>query len=97
MPAAGRISDRLSCGDFIKTGSADVYADGLPLARENDITTSHSSGRDFWRSVKLVEGSSNVFINNRPATRVGDAAEQHCSRSCHVGKVQKGSPTVFIN
>lgn len=97
MPAAGRISDRLSCGDVIKTASADVYADGLPIARLNDITTGHTSGPSSWRSVKINQGSENVFINNRPVARIGDTAEQHCASSCHVGKIQNGSPTVFVN
>lgn len=97
MPVIARISDKLSCDDVIKTASPDVYADGLPIARLNDITTGHSNGFGSWRSVKINTASENVFINNLPVARVGDTAEEHCFFSCHVGKIQNGSPTVFAN
>lgn len=44
------------------------------------------------------QGSSNVFINNIGAHRVGDHWVTHCcGPACHDGVAAVGSTTVFIN
>lgn len=46
-----------------------------------------------------VSASGNVFINGRPAHRMGDAWNLHCcpKHGCHPGVVSGGSSSVFIN
>lgn len=44
------------------------------------------------------EGSPNVFINDKPALRVGDKFAAHtCGDSTHDGVCSSGSGKVFIN
>lgn len=57
------------------------------------------SGHDACPPRPLIEGSPNVFTNNRNAGRVGDNYTTH---SCiehppHGGIIASGSHTVFIN
>jgi len=46
-----------------------------------------------------ITGSTNVFINGRPAHRMGDGWNLHCcpKKGCHPGVVSGGSSSVFIN
>ncbi len=45
-----------------------------------------------------VQASSDVFINNLGAHRVGDAYPSHCcGKKCHGGAQSVGSPDVFVN
>lgn len=57
------------------------------------------TGHDSCPSVPLVEGSPNVFINGRPAGRVGDHYSSHgcIVHSSHQDVIVSGSGTVFIN
>lgn len=65
----------------IARGSSDVQVGGLPAARPGDASTNGGAG--------AVEGSPSVFINGKPAVRVGDRT------GC--GVVVQGSSTVFVN
>lgn len=62
---------------------------------------SDCSGHSTYPGTTVIEGSSNVFINGRPAARVGDSAGTHCNTQppydCHSRSVAVGSSTVFIN
>lgn len=69
MKPAARVSDPTDCPkdnhgtNAIVSGSADVFFEGLPAAREGDTTECGSS---------LVSGlSSTVLINGKPAAMVG--------------------------
>lgn len=68
----------------------------MPAAtRLNDNCTGH----DACPPVPLVEGSPNVFINGRPAGRVGDHYASHgcVTHPGHQDVIAAGSGTVFIN
>jgi uncharacterized Zn-binding protein involved in type VI secretion len=71
---------------------------GRPAARLGDIGTGHAC---HFPPTPAVEGSPNVFINDRAAVRVGDAFAPHGCPSCpapaHPRKLSEGSPTVFYN
>lgn len=62
-----------------------------------------TSGHDFCPSVEVTSGSENVFVNNKPAARVGDiCAEHNCKGSplrheTHVPVLVSGSQNVFVN
>lgn len=49
----------------------------------------NNTGHDACPPVALVSASGDVFINGRPAARIGDSV------SCG-GSVAEGSPDVFI-
>jgi uncharacterized Zn-binding protein involved in type VI secretion len=55
-----------------------------------------NSGTDIAGGA-LIQGSPNVFVENKPAVRIGDAVAGH-GRGPHAGPVMaSGSGTVFIN
>ncbi|HJU70395.1 MAG TPA: PAAR domain-containing protein [Paucimonas sp.] len=63
-------------------------------ARLADICTGHGS----YGSRPNISGSPDVFINNLPAHRTGDAWMTHNGpRGPHGGVQATGSPTVFVN
>lgn len=65
-----------------------------PAARQGDLSTGHGC----YPPRPAANGSSNVFINGRPAHRKGDMFEKHCcGKDCHIGATMTGSATVFIN
>lgn len=55
------------------------------------------SGHGCFPPSPAVEGSPDVFTNNIPTHRVGDAVQTHCCGSCHGRKQSAGSSTVFVN
>lgn len=63
------------------------------VARLYDICTGHTC----WPSRPNDQGSPNVFVNGRPAHRVGDHWQVHCCTDCHDSVLAAGSPTVFVN
>lgn len=93
MPDVGRIGDPFSCGDTVKTGSANVFANGIPVARLTDGTIGDPCGAP---PTTIAEGSGTVFVNGLPISRVGDALIPHpCpSSSPHGGSISAGSPNV---
>lgn len=54
------------------------------------------NGHGCFPNHNIAEGSSDVIVNNIPASREGDSSTVHCCGSCHTG-VMTGSNTVFIN
>lgn len=54
-------------------------------------------GHGCYPPQKLLEGSSNVFIEGKPTHRVGDKIQPHCCRDCHPSVASDGSDTVFVN
>lgn len=63
----------------------------MPAAvRLGDVCTGHGS----CRPRPNVGASSNVFINNLGAHRVGDPWEVHCNHRSAQGS---GSPNVYVN
>jgi len=71
---------------------------GRPALRLGDIGSGHDC---HYPPTVAIEGSSNVFINDRPAVRVGHAYAPHgcpeCDISAHPRKLKEGAPSVFIN
>lgn len=57
------------------------------------------SGHDLCPPRPAVSGSPNVFINGRPAHRLGDAWASHgCPvHGAHGGVLTGGSASVFVN
>ena len=68
----------------------------MPAAtRLNDICTGHED----WPPRPNIEGSPNVFVNDRPWHRQGDSWETHCNNvpECHDGVLASGSKSVYVN
>lgn len=66
----------------------------LAVSRKGDTCTGH--GCHPPRA--SLEGSPNVFINGKPAHRVGDAWASHtCGDNTHDGVCSSGSSVVFVN
>lgn len=63
---------------------------GKPAARLGDKCTGHGSAKPRPN----IQGSSDVFINGRPAHRQGDMWAFHKD---HTSKLARGSSTVFTN
>lgn len=69
---------------------------GSPVARLGDICTGHGC----WPPRSNVQGSPDVFVNNLPWHRQGDAWAPHTCPDIpetHASVLANGSPTVFIN
>lgn len=84
---AARVTDPTACpmsghgSNPIIEGSPDVFFDGLPAARQGDVSTCAS---------RISTGvSSTVFINGKPAATLGSVGE-------HGNVIIGGSGTVFI-
>lgn len=94
MPAVIRIGDPISCGDTMAQGSANVFANGIPICR---VGADQTAGHCF-PPVPVIAGSANVFANGIPLDRVGDPIPTHCcGPSCHSGNTSAGSANVFAN
>lgn len=66
---------------------------GMPVARKDDMTMGHGC----YPPQKLIGASEDVFIEGKPAHRVGDEIQKHCCDGCHPSKAGTGSGTVFVN
>lgn len=93
MPACARITDPVSCGDQVKLGSSNVFANNIAVARIGDSTLGHGC----FPPTTLSTGSSNVFVNNIPCAFVTSAIIPHSCGGVHGGNVATGSPNVFVN
>jgi uncharacterized Zn-binding protein involved in type VI secretion len=65
-------------------------------ARLGDLCTGHGC----WPPRPNVQGSPDVYIDGRPAHRVGDAWASHTCPSLsetHASTLAAGSPDVFVN
>lgn len=92
MPAAVRLGDECTghgCfGPRVNDeASTDVFHNGLGAHRQGDHWVSHCCV--VCHDSVMAEGSSTVFINGRPAARIGDLLE--CGSAAAVG-----SPNIFI-
>ncbi|MCT4535170.1 type VI secretion system PAAR protein [Halodesulfovibrio sp.] len=67
----------------------------MKAAKVDDIGTEH----DGYPPTKITAGSPNVFIDGKPAARVGDPLEPHDKPNSpkHDRAIATGSSTVFIN
>ena len=63
------------------------------VTRLGDTCTGHGC----FPPRKNVSASPNVFVNNKPVHRQGDAWAPHSCKSTHAGTLLSGSPTVFVN
>ncbi len=52
------------------------------------------SGHGNCRSRPIITGSSNVFVNGVPVSKVGDSLAVHCT---HPGTIITGSVGIFVN
>jgi len=93
MSSISRIGDPFSCGDTVKSGSANVYANGIPVGRITDGTIGDPCGAP---PTIIAAGSGTVFANGLPVARVGDALVPHACPSAgpHGGTITSGSPNV---
>jgi len=93
MPQIARIGDPFTCGDTVKSGSANVYANGIPVGRLSDATIGDPCGAP---STIINKGSGTVFVNGLPIARIGDSLRPHScpSSSPHGGTISGGSPNV---
>jgi len=94
MAAAFRQTDMLTAHPHCypptvaQTGSPDVYTNMLQQMRVGDPGVIHGAHCPPHQP-KMVAGSGTVYVNGKPACRVGDAA--HCG-----SKAGAGSGNVFI-
>ncbi|MFW6242610.1 MAG: PAAR domain-containing protein [bacterium] len=78
------------------------------IARLNDMC----SGHGCWTPRSNIEGSPDVYCNNRPVHCETHSWEEHCCpvpilnpdtgettiiMDCHNGVLEKGNPTVLVN
>ena len=93
MPNVVRIGDPFTCGDTVASGSANVFANGIPVGRITDGTIGDPCGAP---PTIIAEGSGTVFANGLPISRVGDALVPHAcpSSSPHGGTLSAGSTNV---
>jgi uncharacterized Zn-binding protein involved in type VI secretion len=66
-----------------------------PVARLGDQGVPHCSG------FTIAQGSATVFVNSKPAARVGDQSTSHLrpGNPCpaHVAPISSGSSSVFVD
>lgn len=56
------------------------------------------SGHGCWPPRPAITASTDVFVNQKGAVRVGDGYAVHCCKSkCHPGNLAQGSSSVFVN
>lgn len=95
MFAIARIGDGFSDGDTVATGSGNVFADNLPVARLSDQTTGHGC----YPPTTIITGSGVVFVNNLPVARLTDQNHVHCCTvfpfPCDSGIINGASGDVF--
>lgn len=78
-------------GGTCDTGSSDVFFDGRAAHRSEDTGATNCPHIGSFSS---LGGSSKVFINGKPAIRVGDSIR--CSKCGNSGVHTTGSQSVFI-
>lgn len=91
-----RIGDKVSCGDNSATGSANVFADGMPITHAGQkTTTGHGC---FPPTVFVGPWSTSVFVNNQPVALKGKTKirPHRCGKKTHEGTAKTGASTVSI-
>ena len=63
------------------------------VARKGDRGVVHAS------PYTIKSGSTDVFVNNKPAARKNDSSTPHkkTRKKTHISKIKNGSPTVYVN
>lgn len=87
MPGIARDNGKDIAGGPIISGSSNVYANNVVVARKGDRVAPH--GRSQHRSAVMASASPNVYANNINVCRAGDVA------TC--GHAATGSGNVFVN
>lgn len=87
MPGIVRNAGTDIAGGPVVSGSSNVNANNVPVARIGDVVAGH--GRGLHAGPVMASGSGNVFTNGIPTCRAGDVA------SC--GHPATGSANVFVN
>lgn len=85
MAAVARLNDASDHGGRIVSASADVFADGVAVARAGDLHACPVVGHG---TTPLTAATSSVQVNGRAVIAVGDRA------GCGA-RIVAGSPTVF--
>lgn len=91
-----RIGDNVSCGDHSAAGSSNVFANNIPVTRNQAHQT---TGHACWPpTVFIGPWSKTVFVNNQPVALKGvTKIKPHCcGKSCHDGVASSSSPDVGI-
>ena len=97
MAAAAKVGDLgtpFVTVPIIITGSPDVFINGRPAARENDITASFQK-REGQKTIVVTStilapsGVPTVFINGKPVAQIG-------TPMTNGAKIITGSESVFI-
>lgn len=93
MPAVTRKGDAdiPHCSGMVRDQhSPNVYANGIPISRQDDNNTSHllPPAPCPSHAAPITVGSTTVFINGKGCGRIGDAITGCTS-------VAEGSPNVF--
>ena len=78
MPGVTRLNDFCTGHDACPprpqiTGSENVFVNGRPCGRLNDLYASHSCAAHVPHNDYECEGAKTVYVNGRPAERIGDA------------------------
>ncbi|YCI82270.1 PAAR domain-containing protein [Enterobacteriaceae bacterium] len=68
MQNAARLSDSISHGGAVTSGSGDVFINGISVARVGD-----SANCSIHGGSSVACGSGSVTINGAPAARMGDS------------------------
>lgn len=94
MPAAARLGDKCTGHDGFPPranveASDNVFINGIGAHRQGDAWAVHCDLLLNCHASVLSGGSGTVFINGKPAGRIGDAVE--CG-----SVVAEGSSNVFI-
>ena len=96
MGNVARIGDDISCGDHIKSGSGNVFANGMPVTTQASKST---LGHECFPPTDLAgPWSSTVFVNNAPVAIKGKTqiVIHKCGKKWHGGTVSSGAGTVSI-
>jgi uncharacterized Zn-binding protein involved in type VI secretion len=105
MPAAARLGDKAQVDADahgcpacphpgvgpVVTGSPDVFVNGKPAARQDDLGIHAACCGPNTFTIK--RGSPTVYVNGKPIARMNDNT-QHCGGS---GPIIEGSPDVHID
>jgi uncharacterized Zn-binding protein involved in type VI secretion len=89
-----RIGDSVSCGDHSADGSANVFANGMPITHQGmKTTTGHGC---FPPTVFIGPWTSTVFVNNNTVALKGktNILPHRCGKSVHGGVATSGADTV---
>lgn len=98
MAGAVRLGDLCSGHEDLNEPEIDPEEGSEEELEEGSEEDSEESPSGFFEGRSNIQGSPDVYINDLPAHRQGDAWDIHCSGgSCHGGIAIGGSSTVIVN